>query len=129
MTSNNPMLKKKIEKVARWIIEECNEPISEIEWLLNKIYIEQVEWVKEDDHYRTLKEDIDDNYGYLWTDGEDCVICGLKIDIITSGDFEWQDGHNAEPIKEGRCCTECNNSVVIPTRLREHFKTIHKENK
>ena len=115
MTINNPILKKKIEKVARWIMEECNQPISEIEWLLSKVFVTESE--------------IDEDFGILWIDGEDCVICGLKIDIITSGDFEWKDGHNAEPIKEGRCCTECNNSVVIPTRLREHFKTIHKENK
>ena len=54
------------------------------------------------------------------TKSNDCVICGLEIDIITSGDFEWSDGHNAEPVKEGRCCTECNNSVVIPTRLKEN---------
>ena len=63
------------------------------------------------------------------TTRKDCVICGLKIEIITDGDFEWTEGHNAEPIKQGRCCTYCNDTVVIPTRLTEHFKTINKENK
>ena len=61
------------------------------------------------------------------TKSKDCVICKKEIPPIIQGEFRWDDGHNAEPVKEGRCCTECNNSVVIPTRLREHFKNIHKE--
>jgi hypothetical protein len=27
-------------------------------------------------------------------------------------------GHNAAPVNGGRCCTQCNNDVVIPTRIR-----------
>ena len=30
----------------------------------------------------------------------------------------WDQGHNAEPINDGRCCTSCNYSVVTPTRLK-----------
>ena len=26
-------------------------------------------------------------------------------------------GNNAEPIKEGRCCTLCDNNFVIPLRM------------
>lgn len=60
---------------------------------------------------------------------QDCVICEKEISPIIQGEFRWEDGHNAEPIKRGRCCTYCNDTVVIPTRLTEHFKTINKENK
>jgi hypothetical protein len=27
-------------------------------------------------------------------------------------------GHNAEPVKRGRCCNPCNDAVVIPERIR-----------
>jgi len=26
-------------------------------------------------------------------------------------------GHNAQPASEGRCCTECNWTIVIPLRV------------
>ena len=39
----------------------------------------------------------------------DCVICKKKIIGY---------GHNAEPIKSGECCDECNYSVVLQERLR-----------
>ena len=42
-----------------------------------------------------------------------CVICNNKIDT----NKYWDKGHNAEPIKNGRCCSACNTTVVIPTRL------------
>ena len=55
-----------------------------------------------------------------------CSICKDKIDVepITN----WADGHNAWPINEGRCCSNCNNSYVIPKRLND-FYNIQKENK
>jgi hypothetical protein len=44
-----------------------------------------------------------------------CSICQQPIDInlMTS----WASGHNASPINNGRCCTHCNNTVVIPARI------------
>jgi len=42
-----------------------------------------------------------------------CSICGGDIDAQGT----WTRGHNAEPINDGRCCTECNNTVVIPARI------------
>lgn len=38
-----------------------------------------------------------------------CCICGKQIEGF---------GNNAEPIKEGVCCDECNIKVVIPERLK-----------
>lgn len=37
-----------------------------------------------------------------------CVICGKEIN---------NRGNNAEPIKKGKCCDECNKTIVIPYRI------------
>jgi len=47
-----------------------------------------------------------------------CVICGNNIDIVGT----WAEGHNAEPVAKGRCCSNCNNNVVMATRLKLYFK-------
>ena len=44
----------------------------------------------------------------------ECSICGHPIESKDG----WDQGNNAEPIKEGRCCDWCNDSLVIPLRLR-----------
>jgi len=44
-----------------------------------------------------------------------CSICGKEIEANASG---WDQGNNAQPINDGRCCEECNNTKVIPERLR-----------
>lgn len=43
-----------------------------------------------------------------------CVLCEEKVGVQDNG---WDKGHNADPVSEGRCCTDCNYSVVIPARL------------
>ena len=45
-----------------------------------------------------------------------CSICGKPIKGY---------GHNSVPVKEGRCCDECNVKVVIPTRTH-FFETLNK---
>lgn len=30
-------------------------------------------------------------------------------------------GNNAQPINDGRCCSECNSNVVLPKRLENIF--------
>ena len=49
-----------------------------------------------------------------------CDICGNPIDIHFKEDGTpyWADGHNAEPIVEGRCCDTCQETKVLPERLR-----------
>ena len=37
-----------------------------------------------------------------------CVICGKRMSGM---------GHNAEPLKSGRCCSKCNEKEVLPYRL------------
>lgn len=39
----------------------------------------------------------------------ECIMCKVKIVSIQS--------HNAQPIRNGRCCSLCNDAIVIPTRL------------
>tara|TARA_R100001126_G_C4777889_1_gene125666 strand:- start:28 stop:282 length:255 start_codon:yes stop_codon:yes gene_type:complete len=45
---------------------------------------------------------------------KDCDICGEPIYPELSG---WTEGHNAEPVTEGRCCEICNHTKVIPARI------------
>jgi hypothetical protein len=48
-----------------------------------------------------------------------CCICRGPIDWHTTpeGEVYWTHGHNALPVKDGRCCTQCNENKVLPARL------------
>jgi hypothetical protein len=48
-----------------------------------------------------------------------CIICkgSIEPNRTPDGEIYWTGGNNAEPVKSGRCCEECNNSVVIPARF------------
>ena len=61
--------------------------------------------IKDDDFdldFRSINEDLDEH--------EKCVICGAEIEGY---------GNNAEPVKHGVCCDECNQTIVIPARLEK----------
>ena len=47
-----------------------------------------------------------------------CSICDNQIYT--------EHGHNAEPVSDGRCCDMCNQTQVLPERIRQYFK---KENR
>lgn len=47
-----------------------------------------------------------------------CVICGNEIERRCG----WDKGNNAEPVTKGRCCDACNQTKVIPARIREMKK-------
>ena len=48
-----------------------------------------------------------------------CVLCGDALDVLyKNGVAIWTDGHNAEPLANGRCCNFCNDTEVIPARFR-----------
>ena len=63
-----------------------------------------------------------------------CSICqGAAVPIYTficQGDIDaqgtWLRGHNAEPINSGRCCSDCNSTVVIPARLVAIYRATNK---
>ena len=48
-----------------------------------------------------------------------CCLCNGPIDPHTTpeGKVYWTAGHNALPVKDGRCCTQCNGTKVLPARL------------
>lgn len=39
-----------------------------------------------------------------------CCICNKEIKGY---------GHNADPVKDGRCCDDCNFEIVVPTRVNQ----------
>ena len=45
-----------------------------------------------------------------------CVICEGTIEADAYG---WDQGHNAEPVAQGRCCLSCNRDFVIPARFKQ----------
>ena len=50
-----------------------------------------------------------------------CVICHKDIEkqYTEDGVMYWDQGNNAEPIAEGRCCNHCNDTVVLPQRITD----------
>ncbi len=53
-----------------------------------------------------------------------CVICKGDIDHHidpTTGECYWIIGHNAAPVKDGRCCDTCNATAVMTARLKPMF--------
>ena len=55
-----------------------------------------------------------------------CCICQeeIKPDMISG----YAKGHNAEPVRAGRCCAVCNYAVVVPARLGYAHMEKEKEN-
>jgi len=48
-----------------------------------------------------------------------CVLCKDALDVLyRNGIAIWTDGHNAEPMAKGRCCNYCNDTKVIPARIK-----------
>ena len=49
-----------------------------------------------------------------------CSICGNEIQpVLMGGNSVWTEGHNAQPINDGRCCDSCND-IVILRRMNDH---------
>ena len=46
-----------------------------------------------------------------------CVICEQKITADPNG---WDGGCNAQPVKDGQCCHECDMNIVLPARLSQY---------
>lgn len=72
---DNFTLEKKIEITAEWIVEKSDYPIKEVEWLLKKLYVEQVKWIDISEQetmiltgaqIKTFNMDIDDEFGNLF---------------------------------------------------------------
>ena len=72
---DNFTLEKKIEITAEWIVEKSDYPIKEVEWLLKKLYMEQIKWIDvsqqetmilKNSPIKTFNMDIDDEFGDLF---------------------------------------------------------------
>jgi hypothetical protein len=48
-----------------------------------------------------------------------CCLCNKEIGVKGG----WKHGNNAEPIKSGRCCDDCDKTKVIPIRIFNAFRT------
>ena len=50
-----------------------------------------------------------------------CVICHKEIEkqFTEEGVMYWDQGNSAEPISDGRCCNNCNDTIVTPARITE----------
>lgn len=49
-----------------------------------------------------------------------CCLCGNEIEKNPlSG---WDQGNNAQPLADGRCCDECDYALVIPQRIKDYYK-------
>lgn len=50
-----------------------------------------------------------------------CCLCDGEIEkkFTPEGKIYWDEGNNAQPLKEGRCCDLCNNTKVFPARLKQ----------
>ena len=44
------------------------------------------------------------------------------------GSVWWNEGHNAQPVSDGRACDACNTEKVIPARLGEIMGLMEPEN-
>ena len=45
----------------------------------------------------------------------DCSVCGDKVDLHlhpVTGKVYWDQGHNADPLADGRACDACNDKVI-----------------
>lgn len=42
---------------------------------------------------------------------EHCCFCNKELNHLTAND--------ARPVSNGRCCTGCNVTIVVPARIRE----------
>ena len=57
-----------------------------------------------------------------------CCLCGEEIEVQASG---YDMGHNPEPLAnltllEERCCGVCNDTKVIPARLKAALDSVRK---
>lgn len=50
----------------------------------------------------------------------ECSICG---DLVAPKS-NWRGGNEAWPINNGRCCDECNWTVVLPARVSRTKKPV-----
>ena len=66
--------KAQIDKVADWIVNDCLDVKSEIVWLLEKLFVERVEFLEDEGYVRTLNEDIAYVYDHVFESVEESEV-------------------------------------------------------
>ena len=67
---------------------------------------------------KKLKERLMSTYPKKPSGPQTCSICGNPYEGY---------GNNARPVKDGRCCDDCNAMVVTPARMEAIKKATKKE--
>ena len=59
-----------------------------------------------------------------------CDLCRGDIEQRKNDDGSvwWNEGHNAQPVSNGKACDTCNNEKVIPARMGEILGFMEPEN-
>ena len=53
-----------------------------------------------------------------------CCICGNLVEVkMHEGKVYWNQGEDARPVKDGRCCEKCNWEIVVPARFPDNELT------
>jgi hypothetical protein len=60
----------------------------------------------------TTKKKLTNKQLAVLAEGNVCSICFIQYD---------GEGNNAYPINKGRCCNDCNGSVVVTARLNIYY--------
>jgi hypothetical protein len=60
---------------------------------------------------------------------EETTCCFCDGPLWTPEDKTWTGGHNAEPIKDGRCCRPCRDLHVLPVRVANTAAIVEMRNK
>ena len=59
-----------------------------------------------------------------------CCLCGGEIEVERNalGEAVWDKGHNPDPLAsvEEHCCGVCNDTKVIPARLKAALDSVRK---
>ena len=51
------------------------------------------------------------------------LICSICNEPIPTTSYGWSEGNNAQPINDGRCCDNCDATVVFPKRIEMLVKS------
>ena len=45
----------------------------------------------------------------------------IDIHYDDNGEVIWDQGNNAQPVADGKCCDKCNMDIVLPHRLADTY--------
>lgn len=65
------------------------------------------------EEYTQMTNELDEIIFKEKKDMHTCSICGKSYEGY---------GNNAQPINNGRCCDDCNKTIVVPRRIKDRIK-------